>query len=544
MNFEEKKENKDQLLFRVSQEKDKLTLRKHQIFDKLFTKRKLLSNKEEQNHNKYMINISSVSTNKEIIENPELYIKTKFDIKNWFSYLFSKNYNQIKQALFLIELYIKLQINEIPAEKQALSRNNYELINCLCQYLNHDDKQISFYSCIIISNLMFFPYHIQKLIYTEKNLNEILLFINKNDFEFAYEIIVLMINCCSDSGVTKYFIENKIMEKIIFFITKDINKLKPNYYIYLIRLLCQIIKLFEVEEYSFTQIKNWFIPLLPFIKDTLKNNHVENPWFIKEESKYYIKILRFYCIMSGQDIQIIYNIIKDGFAQTLIEFYYILNEENKCLMMENFIDLLSKDDSINQIFIEEGILGLLINEINRIEYKNNKLLNSIFMVCSNIACGSVGQIEQLFINGILHKAIDISYYYISQNILDSETKKVIYNCIYTLNEAILGGSKNVKVEIIIYQEYLIISLYYLILKNICDIEASPKFLGKIGDSINKLIITSESDLEKTIVDKLRNKFIMVGMEELINNIIYNYNNDNKIHYNYGMILQFIQEQEN
>ena len=69
-------------------------------------------------------------------------------------------------------------------------------------------------------------------------------------------------------------------------------------------------------------------------------------------------------------------------------------------------------------------------------------------------------------------------------------------------------------------------------------------MGKIGDSINKLIITSESDLEKTIVDKLRNKFIMVGMEELINNIICNYNDDNKIQYNYGMILQFIQEQEN
>ena len=34
-------------------------------------------------------------------------------------------------------------------------------------------------------------------------------------------------------------------------------------------------------------------------------------------------------------------------------------------MMEIFGELLSNDDSINQTFINEGILGLLINEINK-----------------------------------------------------------------------------------------------------------------------------------------------------------------------------------
>lgn len=46
----------------------------------------------------------------------------------------------------------------------------------------------------------------------------------------------------------------------------------------------------------------------------------------------------------------------------------------------NFGELLSNDDSINQTFINEGILGLLINEINRIEYKNIYLLNLIFLL--------------------------------------------------------------------------------------------------------------------------------------------------------------------
>ena len=125
-------EIQQKISFRESQEKEKLTLRKNKLFDKLFTKRKINSVTEEQNKNKNIINISSISNNPEIISNPELYIKTKFDIKNWFAYLFSKNNNQIKEALFLIELFVRKQNEELPPEQHILSRNNYELINCLC----------------------------------------------------------------------------------------------------------------------------------------------------------------------------------------------------------------------------------------------------------------------------------------------------------------------------------------------------------------------------------------------------------------------------
>ena len=539
----EQPENKEKFLFREWQEKNKLELRKNKIFNKLFTKRKLNTFTDEKNKSKFSINISMVSKNEEIITNPELYIKTQFDIKNWFSYLFSNNTDQIKEALFLIELFIRLQANEIPFESRVLSRNNYELINCLCHYLNHSDKQISYYSMQIVSNLTCFPNHIEKLIYSEKNLNEIIIFINNNDFSLGYEIIVLLLNCCSDSKAGKYLIDNKTIERITFLINNNIDQFESRYYIYLIRLLNTIIKLFdEYDEYNKEQKKYWFTPLLPFFKNCLKNNYVENPWANKDEYVYYLQLLSFYVNIFKDDMKLLGEIIKDNYVEILIDFYYKLNEDNHCEMMKIFAELLSRDDSINQIFIDEGILGLLINEINRIEYKNNNLLNLIFFACSNIACGSNGQIHQLFEQGLIWKAIDISWFYISQNLLNNEINDIIFNAVYTLNEVILGASNDVKVELIIYQDFLIIDIYYNYIKNILNIQKEKKFLGQIGSAINKLIFCGESDIDKEILNKFRNKFISLGFEDLIkNNIIYN--DEKNIQYYFNIILQFLNEDD-
>ena len=295
MKNQEKEQDEEKAQFRAWQEKDKLTLRKNKIFNKLFTKRKLLTRKEEQNKTKYLINISSISTNQEIISNPELYIKTKFDIQNYFPYLISENILQLKEFLYLIDLYINLQIKEIPTEKRSLSNNNKELIKCLCHYLNHLDKQIAYYSCRILSELGYFNSGIEKLIYSEKNLKEILTFFNNNNFEFGTDFILLLINCCSYSDVRKFFVDNKIIERISFLINNNLDELENKYYIYLIKLLCTIIKIFyEYEEYHIPQIKKWFSPLLSFVKTTLKNNFVENPWQMNCESIYYIELLQFF----------------------------------------------------------------------------------------------------------------------------------------------------------------------------------------------------------------------------------------------------------
>lgn len=535
--------NDDTKLIRQSQEREKLTLRKNYIFDKLFEKRKIQYSKEDKITDKYKINISSICQNDEINKNPELYIKTKFDIKDWFKYLFSKNIMEIKQALFLIELFVKLQTDEIPYESRALSRNNYELINCICHYLNHTDKQIAYYACRITVNLLNFPMHIHNLVLSNKNLKEIISFIKNNDFDIGYEIICLMINCCTFKNIRQIFVNNKIIERINFLITNCLDKLESKFYIYLIRLLCIIIKLFrECDDYPIEQINNWFRPLLGFYKNCLKN-YVNNPFSQKNESYYYYELLFFYIILSKGDSKFIYEIIDKGYIQILIDFYYKLEEKNLGEMMKLFNDLLSIEDSINQLFIKEGILDLLINEINRIEYKNDYLLSLIFCVCSNIACGTQGQIEELFSQGILWKVMDIPSFYISKNIFTKDINKVIHNAIYTLNEAILGGGSNLKVELMIYQEFLIVYLYYFYLKNYLDKKNEIQILEQIGKAINKLINCGESEFDQDILNKFRNKLISVGMEDLISNLLIIYNEKN-IQFNFKMILQFLQEEEN
>ena len=438
-------ENKDKISFKQWQEKEKLTLRKNQIFDTLFTKRKLNFMESELNKNKYNIIFSSICRDKEVVSNPELYIKTKFNINNWLSYLFSKDIIEIKQALYLIELYVRKQIKEIPPEKRVLSQNNYEVINCLCNYLNHSDKQIAYYSCRIISNLTYFPYYIEKLIFSEKNLKEINNFINTNDFDIGHAIIGLLINCCANQNVRKYLVDNKIIERITFLINNNLDQLETKYYILLIRLLYNIIKLFsESDQYTVEQVKNWFLPLLNFFKKTLENNYVKNPWYQRDEFKFYLGILNFYSKLCKDDIKLINEIIGDNFIEVLKEFYYKLDEENKYDMMKIFGGLLAYDDSINQLFINEDFLGLLMNEINRIGYKNNKLLYTILYTSSNIACGPQGQIEQIFGQGILWKAIDILDYFITGNIITNDINNLKVECclIFTTNFYIRLGSIN------------------------------------------------------------------------------------------------------
>lgn len=139
--------------------------------------------------------------------------------------------------------------------------------------------------------------------------------------------------------------------------------------------------------------------------------------------------------------------------------------------------------------------------------------------------------------------MDIPSFYISKNIFTKDINKVIHNAIYTLNEAILGGGSNLKVELMIYQEFLIVYLYYFYLKNYLDKKNEIQILEQIGKAINKLINCGESEFDQDILNKFRNKLISVGMEDLISNLLIIYNEKN-IQFNFKMILQFLQEEEN
>jgi len=529
--------------FKNWQENDKLTLRKNHIFEALLSKRIYISKKEEFEKSKYIINIKEISDNEEIKSNPELYIKTKFDIKCWFKHLFSNNIIKIKEALFIIELFIRLQIQQLELEKRILSRNDVELINCLCDYLLHQDKQIAFYACCCISNLTFFPRHIEIKIYTERNLGKIMTFFNTNDFNFGHELINLVTNCNTNKNQRKYFVDHGIFERLLFLINTNLDKLEPKYYISIIRLLCNITVLFdETNEYSIIQVKKWVMPFLPFVKNTTKNYYVNNPWANYDECEYFIRIINFYVCKNLKDKNGLDDILKDDFCKILIELYYKINNNNdKNNLMKVFVNFLSREDSINQKFINEGILGLLLNEINRLEFKNYTLLDTILMACSNLACGSVGQIEQLFIQGLVWKAIDIIKYYSKQD-LSLDICKIIYNAIITITEALIGSSNHVRVEIMLYQDYEVIKLLNYTIKNMLSTENIYILLNEIGDAIISMIHCGESELDEESLNKFKDKLIISEIDEISKNIIFcDEIKDEGIKSKFNEIVSFLKE---
>ena len=529
--------------FKNWQENDKLTLRKNRIFEALLSKRIYISKKEEFEKSKYIINIKEISDNEEIKSNPELYIKTKFDIKCWFKHLFSNNIIKIKEALFIIELFIRLQIQQLELEKRILSRNDVELINCLCDYLLHQDKQIAFYACCCISNLTFFPRHIEIKIYTERNLGKIMTFFNTNDFNFGHELINLVTNCNTNKNQRKYFVDHGIFERLLFLINTNLDKLEPKYYISIIRLLCNITVLFdETNEYSIIQVKKWVMPFLPFVKNTTKNYYVNNPWANYDECEYFIRIINFYVCKNLKDKNGLDDILKDDFCKILIELYYKINNNNdKNNLMKVFVNFLSREDSINQKFINEGILGLLLNEINRLEFKNYTLLDTILMACSNLACGSVGQIEQLFVQGLVWKAIDIIEYYSKQD-LSLDICKIMYNAIITITEALIGSSNHVRVEIMLYQDYEVIKLLNYTIKNMLSTENIYILLNEIGDAIISMIHCGESELDEESLNKFKDKLIISEIDEISKNIIFcDEIKDEGIKSKFNEIVSFLKE---
>ena len=533
-------EIEDKESYKKWQEENKLSLRKNRIFNTLLSKRKTFSEESEFKSNKYYIKINEISNNPEIITNPELYIKTKFDIKNWFKFLFSSNLNQIKESLYIIQLYIILQIQELPLEKRILSRNDTELINGLCDYLLHPDKQISFNSCVCLIHLTFFPSHIESRIITERNMKKMLDAFNSNDFEISQYLILLFINCSVYKKQIKFFLEHGILERLSFLIHNDLKNLEPKNYFCIIKLLYFLSKISDL--YEKQQIVYWFLPCLSFVKNTITNSFVKNPWANSENISDCLEIIKFYIQIDLKHKNILEEIIKDKFSSILIEFYYKLNNNDKAKLelIKIFVDALSVDDSINQTFIEGGIIILFISEINRIEYKNLEFLYSILLCCSNIACGTVGQIFELFQNGIVWKCFDIINKMKEADFTIS-VKKVIYNSIYILTEVILGIESYMKTDIMLHQNYEIISIFSYGLKNIIDIHKEKIFFQNIWRAIDQLVSCAQSDLDGQNLVEFKNIFLKNGLEELIHNIFFDNNFDKDTINIFNQILEFLKE---
>ena len=85
----------------------KLSLRKVKLENKLMEKRTMSLSRESS----HQINLNELNFPEEIAKDVNNYIRSKFDIKSIFSYLFSDDLLQVKRSIYLLEctLYFRFQ---------------------------------------------------------------------------------------------------------------------------------------------------------------------------------------------------------------------------------------------------------------------------------------------------------------------------------------------------------------------------------------------------------------------------------------------------
>jgi hypothetical protein len=537
--------------YKEEQTKEKLQLRKNKIFNLLFTKRKeLITNDNENTINDCRkIDIKSLNCEEEIKNDPVKYIKTKFDIKTWFKYFFSSNKNDNLVSLFLIRKYIELQM-EIKEDKRRLSRNDTELIQRLCDNLLNDDIKIIYNSCVSLTNLTLFPKHIEDRIYSEKNLEKILKFFNvlsNNIAMLKYDSLFLFVNICFNNNVKIYLVKHSFLDNLYNFINNIINKnininekLELNTIRICINILSELITICQIDD----NYINRFLPFIQICKiiTTKYYANIDNLIFDETQAYNLITMWKYYTMERKDREKIINEIIKDNFTKILILIYYKIKQiEIKEEMIKIFCDLLSINENVDAILINDGIIKFYADEIERYQYSNVFFLTNIILGISNLAMGNIGENNLLFESQIISKIIDITSFHIDDK-LDEEIIDLLVICIQCLANFVNGCTSETKINILNYKKLSIISIFCKALKLEIEIKEKKRLNKKLIYAINELNVASEE-----LDTDLESEYDIILIKNSVKEVLINYNEKN--HLEEGLkeaierIVEFINDKE-
>ena len=538
--------------YKAEQTRERLNLRKNKIFNTLFAKRKETFVTKFNSPNE--IDINQLQCDEEIKKDVEKYLKTSYDIKKWFKYIFSSNKNEIYVSLYLLKTYIELQILGLKEKQRMLSRNDTELIQKLVDNLLSDDLKISYNSCACLTNLTLFPINIEKRIYSQRNLEKILKFfdiLEKNISSYTHLALLLFLNISTDDDTKLYLIKNNFFQRLFGFIKNilnnqikfinDISELETIKYC--IRIIQQLIMVCDLFDKNYFKLFVEFIPYLKIITSKYFVN-IDNMAFNENECTYIISLWGFYVKYNDNydNNEIIKEIIKDNFTKVLISFYKKLKDiKIKTLFVNIFCHFSRADDNCDKIIINDGILTLLNEEIEKYQYSNVNLLNYLIYCCSNFSLGSVGENRDLIQLGTIYKVMDITIFYIDDK-LDNEIISLLISCLFCLSSNILGVDREMKKEIIIYKKSLIIKIFCKALKLELKDFFKNKIIEKIILAINDLnVISEEVDIENEKDYDIA--CISNALVEILNNIYNKYNLGKIINEIIVDIIEFIKDKE-
>ncbi len=487
-----------------------LTLRKQKIQENLMSRRLILSEKEI-NENSLAVDINKLNAPEDLKKNYEIILKTTYEIKQYLPQLFGPNLNDKKLALFLLRNFIILQIKELPFEKRKLSNNDEDLFKGLCNLLFDKDFQVKYEVSWCLINIPLFPRVIENKLYSDENLNVILNFILNCDEQFYCIVIYILRNYSNNDSNKIFFIHNGALKKAIDIISNDMNnefliKHSTKFFRNIIKIL---------NKYP-NEIDN-LISLIPLLQKIM-NNFIKNP--LKDENDY-ISLLESLEEFSKCCYKKTYNLImNDNFSKTIIDFLKQLNDnEIKLKTFYVILNMLSYDESFTQLLLDEGLCQLIKQLLYEFKFNNMKFLANIILAISNIASGTISQIELLNTQEIFEDIIEIGKCYIENyNPNNHYFKIVIRECIYSLCNAINGGTDGVKQNIIIYQDSFIINILFFGLKEFIFKKEKKNFLSSIILTIKICVIQSE-DIMVDEYNLIKQNIIKNQGEDLFNKIL-------------------------
>ena len=468
----------------------KLSLRKEKLENKIMSKR-TMSLCQELNHQIYL---SELNFPEEVAKDVKNYIRTKFDIKSIFNFLFSEDLLQIKRAIFLLRVYIVLQVTELPEEKRFLSRNDFALVNKLCSFLTCPDLQLQYEASWCLTNICVFPEKVEQRLFTDTNLQLISEFIFHSEKDLFVNATYLLLNISAKKKQKEYFINQNVIEHII---TKAANEnFTGSELIPIVRSIGSVFKIVktnnEYRKYLISSIPNLII-LFSKIKKTDSKYQIELYSNI-------INIIKLY--IHPYSPQIFNSILIDPFPHILLSDYLSQSDfQTRSHFLSLILNFLEGSDTHVQILLDEGLIDILKQCLSEFKFSHRDLLRSVLLGISNIACGTLGQVQLLHNSNIFEDVVAIGkimYDVITKYKNSTEEINILMECLYTIVGGIDGSSDTIVSEIFSYENNIIVDMLFFGLKEFKDM----KLIKGILISIKKLIIMEENIMSDVSIKKM------------------------------------------
>ena len=488
--------------------KKQLTLRKQKIQENLMSKRLPYI---EGNKNSLEIDFNKLNAPEDLKKNYKTILKTTYEVRQYLRQLFGSDLNDKKLALFLLRNFIILQIKELPKEKRKLSRNDIDFLKGLCDLLFDQDIQVRYEVSWCLINISLFP-KVEPKLYTEENLNKILNFILHCDDQLINNAISMLRNFSTTDSNKLYFIKNGGLQKAFDILDNDMTNL------YLIKHITIFFQNLTNILGKMSKLINNLLLIIPYLKKFIKY-FITNP--LEDENEYINILITLNNLTKFQVKEVFKILMSENFSKTILDFFGMLkNIKVRKYTFDIIVNMLSFNESTTQSLLNENLVHVLKQLLLEFKFNHKDFLAEIIFSISNIASGSIAQIELLESEDLIIDIFEISKYYIEiYNQDENNHRSIMRECIFSLCNIMTGTHNNIREKLVTFENGFIMKILGFGLKCFNFKYENVNFLSAIIYTIKFCIICSEIIMIEE--DNYIKKYIIEAqIDEYLNKLLF------------------------